>query len=163
MNMKERCTICSRMDDPEDYIDSPIKRLMIVHQCCFHCAYWFNRPKENIKADLVPVIVNRDHWSYRKGENIIYAKVSSNRSAAVGNFRYILFEDGSVTVVSQLRYQGKIPYYFKDLLPNNAVFIEESDYDQILALQDNKNIPVNSAICPQPLLNFLLEKYHFTK
>ena len=163
MNMKETCTICSRMDDPEDYVESPIKRLMIERHICFHCAYWFNRTKENIKADLVPVIVNGDHWSFRRDEVIPYVKVNFNRYVPIGEYRYILFENGTLTVVSQLRFQGKIPTYFKVILPNNAVFIEESDYDQILALQDNMNTPANSATCPQPLLNFLLNKYHFTK
>ena len=163
MNMTEKCSICSRMDDPENYIDSPIKRLMVVNHCCFHCAYWFNRPKENLKADLVPVVVNRGHWSYRKGEGITYAKVAFHRSVAVGNFRYILFEDGTVNVVSQLRFQGKVPPYFKDIIPNNAVFIDEIDYDQVMALQDNKDVQPNQVTCPQPLLNFLLSKYNFTK
>lgn len=161
--MKETCTICGREDDPQDYINSPIKKLMIENHCCFHCAYWFNRPKENINGDLVPVIVNGQHWSFRKGESSPYAKVSFNKSIPIGEYRYILFEDGRLITVTQLRFQGNIPEYFEKILPNNAVFISESEYQQILNMQTNKSSTPASAKCPQPLLNFLLEKYHFTK
>ena len=161
--MQEKCTICSRIDDPEDYIDSPMKRLMIEKHCCFHCAYWFNRPNENIKGDLVPIIVNGEHWTFRKNEGTAYLRMPLSKYVPVGEYKYILLEDGQLITVTQLRFQGKIPTYFRDLLPNNAVFIDEVDYDQIMALQDNKNTPANSATCPQPLLNFLLNKYHFTK
>lgn len=163
MNMKETCTICSRMDDPEDYVDSPIKSLMVERHICFHCAYWFNRPQENINGDLVPVIVNGEHWSFRKGEGKPYAKVFFNKYVAMGEYKYVLFEDGRLACVTQLRFQGHIPEYFKEILPNNAIFISELEYRQILAMQTNKDVAQVSATCPQPLLNFLLEKYHFTK
>lgn len=161
--MKETCTICGREDDPQDYISSPIKKLMIENHCCFHCAYWFNRPKENLNGNLVPVIVNREHWSFRMGEGNPYAKVSFNKSIPIGEYKYILFEDGRLVIVTQLRFQGNIPEYFERVLPNNAVFISEAEYQQILNMQTNKSSAPASAKCPQPLLNFLLEKYHFTK
>lgn len=161
--MKETCIICGREDDPQDYISSPIQKLMVENHCCFHCAYWFNRPKENLNGDLVPVIVNGEHWSFRRGEGNPYAKVTFSRYIPIGEYHYILFEDGRLITVTQLRFQGNIPEYFKKILPNNAIFINESEYKQILDMQTNKNTDPASARCPQPLLNFLLKKYCFKK
>ena len=76
---------------------------------------------------------------------------------------YILFEDGRIAETNQLWHQGEIPKTFRQLIPNNAVFISREDFDQILNHISNKDKAPIKATCPQPLLNFLLKKYEFSK
>lgn len=76
---------------------------------------------------------------------------------------YILFENGMIAETNQLWHQGTVPEHFYDLIPNNAVFIDRAEFDQIREHISNKGKSPIDTTCPQPLLNFLLKKYEFSK
>jgi hypothetical protein len=161
--MQTTCTICGIEDDPKKYIDSPITKIMVEKQCCFHCAYIYNRPEEDKREGLIPVVVNREYWGFSMNNIITYAQVAFDRVEPVGPLHYILFEDGRVIMVSQLNLLCSVPSYFKEMIPNNAVFITEVEYRQIRYTKSQNSVAPYNTVCPQPLLNFLLEKYHFAK
>lgn len=163
--MQITCPICGRIDDTEEYINSPIRKIMEEKKCCFHCAFWYNIHKgDKDTEDLsTPVVVNHSHWSYSSSEPVHFEQSHGWSYRPVPTMHYILFEDGRIAKTNQLWHQGTVPKLFYDLIPNNAVFIDKADFDQILDHVSNKGKATTLATCPQPLLNFLLKKYEFSK
>ena len=163
--MQITCPICGRIDDTEEYINSPIRKIMEEKKCCFHCAFWFNISKgdQYIEYHSIPVVVNHSHWSYPSSEPVHLERSNGWSYIPISILHYILFEDGRVAKTNQLWHQGTVPEHFYDLIPNNAVFIDRSEFDQIREHISNKEKEPIKATCPQPLLNFLLKKYEFTK
>ena len=164
--MQTTCPICGRVDDPEEYIiDSPIRKIMEEKEVCFHCAFWYNISKKDsdIKNPFVPVVVNYTHWSF-PSEEPVHIKESNFWSwRPIPTMHYILFEDGRIAKTNQLWHQGTVPKEFHKLIPNNAVFISEPEFEQIVEHISNKGKAPIESTCPQPLLNFLLKNYEFTK
>lgn len=160
--MQITCPICGRIDDTEEYINSPIRKIMEEKKCCFHCAFWYNIHKGDPDTEdhSTPVVVNHSHWSYPSAEPIHFEQ--SNEPIPT-TMHYILFEDGGIAETNQLWHQGTVPEHFYDLIPNNAVFIDRAEFDQIREHVSNKGKAPILATCPQPLLNFLLKKYEFSK
>lgn len=163
--MQNKCPICGREDDPENYISSRIKEIMEKKKYCFHCAFWYDiAVRDSAKENpSVPVVVNNTHWSYPLHEPVYFSKSHGWSCKPIPIMHYILFKDGRVSETNQLWHQGDIPEQFREMIPNNAVFIDKVDFDQILAHISNKSKAPISATCPQPLLNFLLKKYEFSK
>ena len=163
--MQITCPICGRVDDPEEYINSPIRKIMEEKEVCFHCSFWYNiHKRDHIKdPSTTPVVVNHSHWSYPSLEPVHSSKSYGWTYRPVPTMHYILFEDGRIAETNQLWHQGEIPKQFRQLIPNNAVFISREDFDQILNHISNKDKAPIKATCPQPLLNFLLKKYEFSK
>lgn len=162
--MQITCPICGRIDDTEEYINSPIRKIMEEKKCCFHCAFWYNIHKgDKDTEDLsTPVVVNHSHWSYSSSEPVHFEQSHGWSYRPVPTMHYILFEDGRIAKTNQLWHQGTVPKLFYDLIPNNAVFIDKADFDQICCHVSN-NSSTKAITCPQPLLNFLLKKYEFSK
>lgn len=162
--MQITCPICGRVDDYEEYINSPIRKIMEEKEVCFHCSFWYNiHKRDHIKDPSTPVVVNHSHWSYPSLEPVHSSKSYGWTYRPVPTMHYILFEDGRIAKTNQLWHQGEIPKPFRQLIPNNAVFISLEDFDQILNHISNKDKAPIKATCPQPLLNFLLKKYEFSK
>lgn len=163
--MQITCPICGRIDDPEEYIFSPIRKIMEEKKCCFHCAFWYNTSEcdQDVGNPSIPVVVNHSHWSYTSLEPVFISKTGCGSWRPIPTMHYILFEDGRVVKTNQLWHQGTVPEYFYDLIQNNAVFIEQAEFEQILEHISNDVVVPIKATCPQPLLNFLLKKYEFIK
>lgn len=162
--MQITCPICGRIDDTEEYINTPIRKIMEEKKCCFYCAFWYNIHECDKDTDdiAIPVVVNHSHWSYPLSNQIRFEQ-SYGWSMLVPAMHYILFEDGRIDKTNQLWHQGTVPEHFYDLIPNNAVFIDRADFDKIRDHVSNKGKEPILATCPQPLLNFLLKKYEFSK
>lgn len=162
--MKRTCPICGSMDDSEEYIDSDYRTLMEEKGLCFHCSFWTNRKAlDRVNdQDMIPVIVNGVHWTYPV-EEVHYTKSLGWSWKPSPVYHYILFEDGRTALTNQLWCQGKIPVSFRGDFPNNAIFITLDEYTRIANLKINRDLAPISRRCPQPLLNFLLKKYDFTK
>ena len=160
--MQNKCPICGRVDDPEEYISSRIKEIMEEKKCCFHCAFWYRIHYMDPDEETIPVVVNHTHWSFPSKEPVHYQKSHGWSYRPIPTMNYILFDDGRVAETNQLWHQGNIPEPFRELLPNNAVFIDKADFDQICCHVSN-NSSTKAITCPQPLLNFLLKKYEFSK
>lgn len=163
--MQITCPICGRVDDPEEYINSPIRKIMEEKEVCFHCAFWYNiHKRDHIKdPSTTPVVVNHSHWSYPSLEPVHSSKSHGWTYRPVPTMHYILFEDGRIAKTNQLWHQGEIPKPFRQLIPNNAVLISREDFCQIRNHISNKDKAPIKSTCPQPLLNFLLKKYEFSK
>ena len=163
--MQNKCPICGRIDDPEEYIDSRIKEIMENKKCCFHCAFWYHIAEYDPDEEntSIPVVVNHTHWSYPSQEPLHFPESHGWSLRPIHIMHYILFENGIVAETNQLWYQGDIPEHFRNMIPNNAVFIDRAEFDQIQEHISNKGKAPINATCPQPLLNFLLKKYEFSK
>lgn len=163
--MQITCPICGRIDDTEEYIDCPIRKIMEEKKCCFHCAFWYNIHKgdQDTEGPSTPLVVNHSHWSYPSAEPINFERYHGGPCRPIPTMQYILFEDGRIAETNRLRHQGTVPEPFYDLIPNNAVFIDRAEFDQIQEHISNKGKAPINATCPQPLLNFLLNKYEFSK
>lgn len=163
--MQITCPICGRVDDIEEYINSPIRKIMEEKKCCFHCAFWYNIHEVDKDTDdlSIPVVVNHSHWSYPLSNPIRFEQSHGWSYRPVPTMQYILFEDGRVAETNQLWHHGTVPEHFYNLMPNNAVFIDRSEFCQIREHISNINKSPIMDTCPQPLLNFLLKKYEFSK
>lgn len=163
--MQITCPICGRVDDIEEYINSPIRKIMEEKKCCFHCAFWYNihEGDPDTEDPYTPVVVNHSHWSYPSSEPIHFERSHGWSYRPIPTMHYILFENGRIAETNQLWHQGTVPEHFYDLIPNNAVFIDRAEFDQIREHISNKSKAPINATCPQPLLNFLLNKYEFSK
>ena len=164
--MQITCPICGGVDDTKEYINSQIRKIMEDKKVCFHCAYWYNvreRDYSDTVYPYIPVVVNHSHWSYPSLEPVHFEKSYGWSCRPVPTMHYILFKDGRVAETNQLWHQGEIPKHFRCLIPNNAVFITREDFYHIRNHISNKGKAPIKATCPQPLLNFLLKKYEFSK
>ena len=163
--MQNKCSICGRVDDPEEYTDSRIKEIMEEKKCCFNCAFWYTisdgDPDEENPS--IPVVVNHTHWSFPSHEPVHFQESHGWSYRIIPTMHYILFEDGRIAETNQLWHQGDIPEHFHTLIPNNAVFIDMADFEQIRYHISNTGKATINSTCPQPLLNFLLKKYEFSK
>ena len=94
--MKITCPICGRIDDTEEYINSPIRKIMEEKKCCFHCAFWYNiNEVDKDPYDLsIPVVVNHSHWSYHLSNPIRFEQSHGWSYKPIPTMHYILFENG---------------------------------------------------------------------
>lgn len=111
------CSICGSVEEKEHRsLDAPDKNF------CFTC--WFWRPK--IKAAK-----NNDQYAVRVDGVHYYIHPDSkggNRAfSGFGGSRFdIRFHDGRLVTTHNLWCQGDIPERFRDVLPDNAIFIQET-------------------------------------
>lgn len=87
-----------------------------MHQWCTRCEFWFERASE--KDDPATVRVRGTH--YRMGGRTS----GSLRGFGGAKFR-VRFFDGRKAECSDMWCQGEIPEWFREMMPDNAVFLSE--------------------------------------
>jgi hypothetical protein len=156
--MKYKCLVCGKDAELKEFrsTGSLLYRKMEVESRCFECAYWETLQVDDItNINYIPLIIDGHHYSVKYN----YFNENNNIKAKVA----ILRNDGRLILTSNLISQGTIPERFRDQFPNNAIIIEKVDVEMISYLANNiGKAPINYT-CPQPILNNLLEKYHYSK
>jgi len=94
-------------------------------QLCFNCNYW----NEKVAIKDNPNVVRVDGVQYVIGTG--NEPISSFRGFGGRKFE-IEFFDGWVVETTDLWCNGTIPFYFKNLLPDNAKFIKQKKFYELL-------------------------------
>lgn len=154
-----KCPICGMEDDPEDYIESPIKEIMKEKGCCFRCAFWFDiaNGDPDLEDPSQPVVVNHTHWSYRINHPIQFMESHGWSMMPIPTMHYILFFNGDVVTTNCLWHQGDIPEYFQEMIPDNAKFLTREQFDMINHHVSNQGKSQKDIKCPKELLKQLLQ------
>ncbi len=83
---------------------------------CFHCSFWL------LKTDYPDYVANRR--AIINGEHyMVYAETDGLIRGSGGRRVIVQFFDGRIIHSNNLWCQGTIPERFREILPNNAVFI----------------------------------------
>jgi hypothetical protein len=106
------CCWCSKLE--RLVWDTDVNRLLLKRKLCFNCDFWMEyvRCKDNPAALRIG---GKHYW------------IDDERSSGSRGFsgRRFVIRKGSVLVTTtNLWHQGTIPELFRDLLPDNAEFVE---------------------------------------
>lgn len=136
--MKEKEKICSfcegKKENPNNFREGLIKNIMIEENCCFSCAFWKSKIKQ-WKDDKNWVVI--DGTSYHIQSSVPEGTFNKNMNflGHGGSKFFIKRNDNTVIYSNNVWCQGDIPEHFKNLIPNNAVFITKEEYNNLI----NKN------------------------
>ena len=112
MNKQNICPFCGKSFVKEFSDDA------YYGKNCFDCSYWLKKVHLPEKYRRNQVIVNGEHFMIGPEEATLFK--------GMGGHPYtILFDDGRKVQTNNLWNQNRIPDAFRDLLPNNAVFVKE--------------------------------------
>ena len=119
------CCICqgTEMMDPNEFIHSRIREIMEKKNCCFACAFWFEK-LELWRNDRNWLIV--DSQSYHVNPTLSKPTVFQGFG---GRWFYFKKNDGTLIKSNNVWGQGKIPNHFKEMIPDNAIMITKEEYD----------------------------------
>lgn len=117
------CEICGKTIQSSKYLES-----VICSSECFSAKYWLDR----VKRINNPTQVVIDNTVYQIGREDI-SKESKGFGGAV---HFIKFNDGRLIKTTNLWHNGKLPEAFRSMLPNNAVFLTATEYENLLGEQN---------------------------
>lgn len=107
------CNICGKQEKPEKFAEKCAKN-MLRKNLCFKCLFW----DEKISIPDLKNAVRID------GDHFYIGLESSTGNRGYNGQRFkIKFFDGRKIITTNLWCQGKIPEYFRKLLPDNAEFV----------------------------------------
>lgn len=111
-----RCTICGKTDDPESYMKGNIRSIMEAKEVCFNCGFW--EEKIAIHDDRTFIIKGERYHAQPDTSDIYKFKGFGGRK-----FKIRRIDTGEIIETQNLWYQGVIPPYFRDRMPDNAEFV----------------------------------------
>lgn len=116
-NGQIHCAICGKEDNHENYCIDSITDIMRHKRVCFECAFWIWQNQMDKEGRDFAIIKNRHYVLKPHTENIHFAGMCG------GKYR-IRFHDGREVICDNLWHQGEIPERFRDIMPDNAEFIQ---------------------------------------
>ena len=85
---------------------------------CFDCSFWLEKVRWVEEKDLTQVIVDRYHHMIGVGDSNDFSP------KGFGGRQFIIqFFDGRIIKTNNLWSQGSIPARFREMLPDNAIFL----------------------------------------
>ena len=117
------CVQCGIKGYSEEFIPGPIPGLMQREGYCFSCAFWYVLAEEN---STNPYWVRIDGVSYiAEGTLQPGQKAKREWGKGFGGTEFeVKTDDGFTFRTDSLWYQGKMPGWFAQKWPNNAVFLK---------------------------------------
>ena len=112
----KKCTMCGK--EHTNHYDGEISDIMNERGVCFHCAFWIwqHSVDEQGKRDFA--IIDGHHYVLEPHTDIAWP-------VGMGGAEHrIRFNDGREVVCDNLWHQGEIPEHFRDVMPDNAVFVK---------------------------------------
>lgn len=104
------CIICGKKIEKSSYTNA-----VLCSSKCFHKNFW----NEYVEIKDDPKIVRVDGKQYYIGRE------NQTLRGFGGNKFHIKFYDGREIISDNLWYNGEVPEDYKELLPDNAVFIKQ--------------------------------------
>jgi len=115
--LEKPCKICGSPVST-NYMDD-VKAKLTSNNVCFYCYFWMS--KVDMKNNPRVARIGGTHY-YIDDDN---PSPHAFKGFGGSTFR-IKFDDGRMVITSNLWCQGDIPSKFKDMLPDNAVFIKDN-------------------------------------
>lgn len=129
MKKKGICLICNKAkEDLDEFIEGNIKSIMIKENCCFTCAFW---------KDKIETFKNNPNWLIVDGCSYVAHELVDKEYAKThfvghgGRMFYFKKNDGTLIKSNNVWCQGDISEPFKELIPNNAVFLTKEEYENL--------------------------------
>ena len=98
--------------DPEVYLEGN----------CFECSFWLERVRWGEENDRTQVIVNGHHYTIGIDDSNDFGP------KGFGGRQFVVqFFDGRLISTNNLWSQGTIPNQFREILPDNAVFLPSKE------------------------------------
>ena len=108
--------------NPEHFCKCPIQSIMERDGVCYSCAFWIRLYEEN---------KNNPNWLIIDGESWIvhpFVPNTNNKTRRFmgmgGRIMEAISNDGRKIIFNDWWHQGKIPEEFKELMPDNAKWVE---------------------------------------
>jgi hypothetical protein len=120
MKCDHTCSVCGTHEQG-DWIEDRANMLQ-THQLCFSCSHWFDLSKA-YNGKYPAVIVDHVHY-------LVLPDPPKNYGGFVGfgGAKFVIkLNDGREVTTHNLWCQGDIPELWRTKLPDNAVFLRESD------------------------------------
>lgn len=112
-----KCRICFKPIDFNYHHRAQLEKRML----CVTCDFWWDKVEMRANNDLYQgnrvVRVRYNHY-------IIYPDNPNGFQGFGGREHTIRFDNGDEIVTHNLWHQGEIPMWFREHLPNNAVFVD---------------------------------------
>lgn len=124
-----KCDICGK-----EIKDSLYFGATLCSSECFTANYWLGIIKKSMKSKRY---IRVDGTSYLIGED----NITDLERGFCGRAFVIKFNDGTVIKCQNLRLHGDVPSAFKELLPDNAVFITSEIFAKDNANEILEKIP----------------------
>lgn len=105
------CRICGNIYKTNYYN----KKQLIERNCCFACSFWLDYVER--KDDPRICRIEGNHYCIAPESNDPYV------FKGFGGRKWRILKNGREIVTTNLWYQGEIPSYFREELPDNATFI----------------------------------------
>ena len=97
---------------------------------CFQCTFWLNVYQQDKHRSFA--IIDGVHYVLRP------SIIPKHVAGMCGRPYYIKFlSDNHIQYCNNLWHQGKIPDLFKELFPNNAIFVSQEEYEEQIKLKQN--------------------------
>ena len=117
MEKNHTCTRCGQAYS-NDYTGE-VANIMETQHVCFFCAFWIWQHRLDEEGGRKFAIINGKHYVLAPHTDINWP---------VGFCRQkftIRFFSGEEVVCDNLWHQGEIPEHFRDIMPDNAEFVED--------------------------------------
>jgi len=117
-----KCIVCGKEIEESHYRDEvPV----MCGDKCFHINFWNEKVKSygngtNGYSKKI-AIVNGSHYTFYPDSSETFFQGHGGRQ-----FK-IIFNDGRIVQTKNLWHQGDIPLNFRNLLPDNAIFVESDE------------------------------------
>jgi len=106
------CRYCGKI-----YIKN-LHRDVYLEGNCFDCSFWLEKVRWVQENDLTQVIINRHHYMIGVGNSNDFGP------KGFGGRQFVIqFFDGRIISTNNLWSQGTIPDRFREMLPDNAIFL----------------------------------------
>lgn len=126
---KYTCGVCGEDYEPDMFCDD-YGQILIKYNMCHNCNHW----RSNYEADKNPerhfAIINSEHY-------VLCPHTDGYLKGFGGHKVYIKFHNGDVCMCDNLWHQGTISSFFRDKMPDNAVFISKEEY--YMSFSDDAN------------------------
>ncbi|MBU1387812.1 MAG: hypothetical protein KKE62_06345 [Proteobacteria bacterium] len=97
-----------------------------IENNCFDCSFWMEKIEMSAEDENRRVIVNGQHYRIGNDDAGIYRGFGGRKFN-------ILFHDGRVIETNNLWHQGTIPNRFREMLPDNAIFLQPGAIQALMA------------------------------
>lgn len=109
--LDKECVICGRMVQSHFY--EPTKEQIVYKNMCFECNFWDE--KQKTLGDSVMIV---DGHMYRIGD-----ENSTSYFRGFGGNKFTFNKSGKIIVSTNVWSNGDIPFFYRKVLPNNAIII----------------------------------------
>ena len=111
------CPICGKAETPDDYIPFTWDNM----NYCFGCEFWKEKEDLYLQGNLLVI----DGWAFYMEDEDSKPTKGIGRGFGGSRFKVYRFDTGETFTTTNLWCNGQVPDRFRDVLKDNAKFLQE--------------------------------------